>query len=114
MSEIECSECKRLFLPKRKSGTRGDRCNSCVVKRYRRKTKEKAVAYKGGKCLLCGYLKCMRALEFHHLDPKEKEIKISDNTTHTWEKLVKELDKCVLLCSNCHVEVHAGIATLSI
>jgi len=56
----------------------------------------------------------MRALEFHHLDPKEKEIKISDNTTHTWEKLVKELDKCVLLCSNCHVEVHAGIATLSI
>lgn len=72
---------------------------------YYQKVKLLAVAYKGGKCNLCGYNKSIWALEFHHRDPKEKEFTISGGTK-SFEKLKKELDKCDLLCSNCHSEEH--------
>lgn len=74
--------------------------------------KSLAVNYKGGKCINCGYNRCIKALEFHHLDPRAKEFNIS--TILSWRKytnrsedeLKKELDKCVLLCANCHREAH--------
>lgn len=66
--------------------------------------KQKAVEYKGGKCEKCGYDKCIAALEFHHPDPTQKEFIISRKWS--FEKIKNELDKCVLLCSNCHKEVH--------
>lgn len=69
-----------------------------------RKTKLKAIEYKGGKCIVCGYNKSIRALQFHHLDPTQKDFGIS-GTTKSFEKLKPELDKCVLLCANCHGEV---------
>ena len=72
----------------------------------RRAIKEALVAYKGGKCERCGYNKCMRALEFHHTNSKEKDFGISFNLSRTIEDLKKEVDKCILLCSNCHAEVH--------
>lgn len=77
-------------------------------KNYRRTIKQKAVDYKGGKCELCGYNKTINALEFHHLDPKQKDISISGGTK-SFEKIEKELDKCVLLCANCHREIHANL-----
>jgi hypothetical protein len=67
--------------------------------------KKKAVEYKGGKCQECGYKKCIAALEFHHRDPNEKDFEIS-NGARNWDKIKAELDKCDLLCSNCHKEVH--------
>lgn len=66
------------------------------------------MAYKGGKCAICGYNRCLLALEFHHLDPLEKDFSISSRMT-SWKAIVKELDKCVLLCANCHREVHDGL-----
>ena len=54
----------------------------------------------------------MDALQFHHLDPNEKDFAISKAGTWAWHRLVKELDKCVLLCGNCHSEVHAGLTDL--
>jgi len=72
-----------------------------------------AIDYKGGKCIVCGYNKCTWALEFHHIDPKEKEFSISDKGyTRSWDKVKIELDKCVLLCANCHREVEAGFTQL--
>lgn len=62
----------------------------------------------GGKCALCGYDKTIKALEFHHIDRNQKEFAIS-NSNKTLETQLRELEKCVLLCSNCHREVHAGL-----
>lgn len=82
------------------------------VATFRRRTKEKAVAYKGGKCVVCSYDRCISAMDFHHLDPKEKDFGLSQNMSKAWNKIEEELDKCVLLCANCHREVHEGIITL--
>lgn len=86
------------------------RCKKCMserVKNDKRILKIKAVDYKGGKCSKCSYDRCLSALEFHHLDPKEKDFTISHyNATSQWEKIKKELDKCILVCSNCHREIH--------
>lgn len=73
----------------------------------RRRLKELAVEYKGGKCELCGYNRCIKALEFHHTDPSEKDFAISqDGHTKSWEKIRTELDKCIIVCANCHREIH--------
>lgn len=69
--------------------------------------RQRIINYKGGCCALCGYSKCLAALEMHHVDDHTKEFNISDRKAWT-EALVRELDKCVLLCANCHREVHAG------
>ena len=73
-------------------------------RKWKMEEKRKAVEYKGGKCSLCGYDKCLTALEFHHVNPKEKELY---NSHWTFERNKKELDKCILLCANCHREEHA-------
>ena len=65
----------------------------------------------GGICAICGYSKCQAALEFHHLDPRVKEGKVADligNRSYSRARI--EAKKCVLLCANCHREVHAGLA----
>jgi len=69
--------------------------------------RSQAVAYKGGKCQICGYDKCLMALEFHHVDPREKDFTISKRMT-SFEAIRRELDKCALVCANCHREVHDG------
>ena len=70
--------------------------------------KVKAVEYKGGCCEKCGYNKYVGALEFHHLDPTQKDFAIgSKGYTRSWEKVKKELDKCILVCANCHREIHS-------
>lgn len=78
-----------------------------------RNLKQVCIDYKGGECQECGYNKCNAALEFHHLDPNEKDFNISElKKTNFNEKIKSELDKCALLCSNCHREVHAGLIIL--
>ncbi len=77
------------------------------VIRWRDQTKQRIVDSFGGKCGICGYNKCNHALEFHHLDPTQKEFTISRKTI-SWKKIVDELRKGVLICSNCHKEVGAG------
>ena len=91
---------------------RAEYMKAAVAKR-RRKLREMAVEYGGGKCFLCGYKRCRRALVFHHLDPSKKDFGLSmRGLTRSWEKMRAELNKCVLLCANCHSEVHDGIAQL--
>lgn len=75
----------------------------------RRKIKLEALKYKGGKCIRCGYDKCPGALVFHHPDPNKKDFAISEKgiSYQSLEKIKPELDKCLLVCSNCHSEIHA-------
>ena len=72
----------------------------------RRAIKKALIQYKGGKCVRCGYNKSIRALEFHHLDPTEKDFGISKNLCKNMQTLKNEVDKCILVCSNCHAEIH--------
>jgi transposase len=76
------------------------------VDNYRKKIKERLVDYKGGKCEICGYNKCITALEFHHIEPTKKDFTISNSSVLSFETCKKEVDKCILVCSNCHREIH--------
>ena len=68
------------------------------------------VEYKGGACQRCGYSKCMEALDFHHSTRGEKDFGISyKGHTKSIDILKKEVDKCELLCANCHREEHAKL-----
>jgi len=75
------------------------------VKSFRQRQKIKAVEYMGGCCKICGYSRCVRALSFHHIDPSAKEFRVSSKS-YSWDRVLKELEKCVMLCSNCHMELH--------
>ena len=80
-----------------------------AVSQRRKKIREMAIKYKGGKCAICGYKKCKEALEFHH-ETGRKDFGISrKGYTRSWKKVKKELDKCILLCANCHRELHSKI-----
>lgn len=69
--------------------------------------KQKCISYKGGKCEVCGYSKSSWALEFHHKNSTEKDFSISSVKMKSFDDIIfKELDKCNLLCSNCHREQH--------
>lgn len=113
-----CSHCKqdknRLDFYKR-SNRNGflPHCKECHNKKTierQRAFKQKCIDYKGGKCSMCGYDKYNGALEFHHSDPKSKDFPIASSRLSRFSKKIeKELDKCVLLCSNCHREEHARI-----
>ena len=96
-----------------KKGTNRYQCTKCnteAVQRRRDKLKIMAVEYKGGCCERCGYDKFIGALEFHHKNPLEKDFGISSSGwTRSFEKMKPELDKCILLCANCHREEH-GLA----
>ena len=89
------------------------RCsNKNYVDKRRKKLKQLAVAYKGGKCVICGYNKCVASLDFHHISDKSFGIG-SRGFTRSWEILKPELDKCILVCRNCHGEIHWGDVTIT-
>ena len=100
--ERPCECCGKPLLSSRKV------CPSCQANCRRFELKRRAVAYLGGKCEECGYSKCLGALSFHHKDPSKKEFSIGSSHCRSWEAIKAELDKCRLLCLNCHSEFHWG------
>jgi 5-methylcytosine-specific restriction endonuclease McrA len=87
-------------------------CKSCYGKQRHRRIKQNRtniIEKKGGKCCRCGYNKCEAALELHHLDPSIKDHKTTRHLRHITDpiRLQAELDKCILLCANCHREAHS-------
>lgn len=102
-------------MPRKETRTYADRAEYmklAVIKR-RKKVRDMALEYKGGCCQICGYCKSKRALSFHHIDPTQKDFGISfRGFTRSWDKTKTELDKCILLCMNCHMEVHDGMTKL--
>lgn len=83
-----------------------------AVKRWRRRRKERLVAGFGGKCGHCDLIDDPIVYDFHHLDPDEKDMTISQKVIK-WETVVEEAKKCVMLCSHCHRKYHAGVIDLA-
>lgn len=110
---ITCGLCSRRYVFDKRKGHQLLICNSCNANRKRRKRKQWAVAYKGGQCQRCGYYRCYRALHFHHRDPASKEFVVGLMMSMSLNQLKVEIDKCDLLCANCHMEIEAGLPDLA-
>lgn len=91
-SSINAYECKKCFTK---------RTSQAVIQ-----NKKRALAYMGEKCSRCGYSKYAGALHFHHVNPEDKHPNYRRMLKWSWERQKEELDKCVLLCANCHAEEH--------
>jgi 5-methylcytosine-specific restriction endonuclease McrA len=83
-------------------------CSNQSALERQRETKRKGIEYLGGSCEICGYDRYYGALEFHHKDPTQKDPSWSTSKSRSFESLKVELDKCALLCANCHRETHAS------
>lgn len=90
----------------RETDARRRMCNSCRTRIRRYRTKQAAVSYKGGKCGRCGWKENIAGLQFHHPN-NDKEFEIGTAANKSWESIIQELDKCELLCANCHAVEHA-------
>ena len=83
------------------------------TEKRRRDIKLRAIEYKGGECEVCGYNKYVGALHFHHLDPNEKDFNIAyRGHSRSWRTVKEELDKCIMVCANCHAEIHGEFVQL--
>lgn len=111
--EHKCPKCEKSFIVKDNAFSRRY-CYDCMPvtpksgAENRKIIKQWALEYKKNKCSICGYNKCSEALEFHHLNPKEKDFNLSDrDLILDWQIIKQELDKCILVCANCHRELHS-------
>ena len=115
--EKQCEICGKTFIPNsvvRKycyecSPVASQKTRGSSITMIRRAIKKQLVSYKGGKCERCGYDKSINALQFHHLDPQEKDFDLSakyNSGCYDMETFYKEADKCILVCANCHAEIH--------
>lgn len=84
------------------------------VKKWRQIAKIVVIECLGGKCQICGYNRCKTALETHHINPLEKDFTLSFilSSCRSWELIYEEMTKCILLCTNCHREVHENLACI--
>ena len=110
--EYECPQHgPTTFLVFKDGRSRCGKCNSAGVQRRREATKRTLAQERGGSCAICGYRRYVGALQFHHVDPKEKKFGISGRgITRAILRSREEAAKCVLLCANCHAEVEAGVS----
>ena len=111
MEKVNCQKHGKVLGTVRPNGSlRCGKCASGWVVISRRKKKQKLVNLFGGKCVRCGYEKYIGALDFHHLDPIQKSFSLSvKGLCYSWETILTEANKCILLCKNCHAEIEAGM-----
>lgn len=104
----KCILCSNLILVEKEHNR--SRCGTCNTAIRRFKLKQKAVDYKGGKCVDCGWTGDIGAFDFHHLDPEQKDFMITGKNIAgmKWEKIKTELDKCDLVCARCHRIKHSN------
>lgn len=77
------------------------------IRDYQDREHEKFIEYKSGlKCSLCGYNKCISALDFHHKNKDTKDFSISAMRKRSMKRIMEEIKKCILVCKNCHAEIH--------
>lgn len=85
-------------------------CKTCEKKR-RERAKKISHNLKLNGCAICGYDKCDAALEFHHVNPEDKKFNITNKKILANQNISTELNKCILLCANCHREAHYRLLT---
>lgn len=109
----ECAKCYQILTIDnfniKPSGAFTSYCKKCnheVKYSILKRRKIEILNIFGNKCSICGYDKCKAALEFHHTNPNEKEFSLSNAKTTNLDKLMLEMNKCILVCSNCHKEIH--------
>lgn len=81
-----------------------------VLKIRRAKWLDKLKRERG--CCICGYSKCSKSIDSHHIEKKEYTISTMCRLTFSFKRIIKELKKCVFICKNCHYEVHYGISQI--
>lgn len=111
---VFCGESEKELMALRHERPCHTICKSCDNKRAvdrSRENKLKAIDYKGGCCKQCGYNKNPAALSFHHVDPADKDPNFAKMKFWSFDKIKEELDKCVLVCMNCHAEIHNPITS---
>ena len=111
MPEKECLLCGKTFRPKTAAANLRTCCYDCMPdgeQLTRGGFLAKIKELRGGKCVRCGYNTCIKALEFHHIDPTQKDFTIS-NDHFKLKEAIEESKKCILICSNCHKELHDGM-----
>ena len=101
-----CSLCGNTYEYDRSKGHRGKICSACRTKKRHYVLKLRMIEYLGGQCSVCGYDKCPAAMHFHHLNARQKEFSLGGAYNRSWKALTAELDKCIILCANCHAEKH--------
>ena len=101
-----CKLCLNQFKDYQKRGR--SRCGSCNTKIRRFRAKSAAIKYLGGKCSKCGWHGNQAALQFHHKESKGKEFTIGNVANKSWDSIKLEMQKCVLLCANCHAIEHSS------
>ena len=104
VKNINCVVCNENLGINKKNNTK---CMTCVTKLRRLRLKIKCVEYLGGKCVNCGFDKHLAALQFHHRNSNNKDFLISSINTKSWKLIIEELNKCDLLCANCHAVKHS-------
>ena len=79
------------------------------LREKRAELKRRGIEYLGGKCIECGYDRCIAGLDFHHPDPTKKDPDFSKKCETTWAKMKPKIKGCVVICCRCHREIHAGL-----
>ena len=121
---MECSICskklqgrQRKFCSRACKNQSGNSAHQSYLAQQRRGRQRKIelIGSYGGKCSECGYSRNYSALEFHHLDPKQKsfQLDLRSLSNRRWSSVIDEASKCILLCSNCHSELHNPECQLS-
>ncbi len=114
----KCSICKsskqlgEFHWKNRKAGVLSSVCKVCrgdITRDNYRRVKALCVKYLGGRCKVCDYSRCNAVFDFHHVDPTTKDFAVGSKHLSSFNKVKAELDKCVLLCANCHRETHMGL-----
>lgn len=104
-----CEKCGKPYIYERNKGHTLSFCSSCIQSNRKNRIKRNIVKKIGDKCSICGYDKCIDALCFHHLESEDKEMNIGNIWNRSVEFIMKEVKKCILVCSNCHIEIHYKI-----
>lgn len=111
ISEKVCPICGKTFTPKSAAASQRICCYDCMpngIQLTRGMFLAKIKEQRGGRCVRCGYNKCIKALEFHHIDPSQKDFTISNDHFKLLDA-IEESKKCILICSNCHKELHDNL-----
>ena len=102
---MQCKLCGKTYADYQ--GRNRTRCGACNTKIRRYRAKAAAIKYLGGKCMHCGWSGNQAALQFHHTDPSIKDFVIGNVANKSWDAILIEIKKCILLCANCHAIEHS-------